>query len=186
MQKQEQAQTQTARQMPNLTKLKTFTDDNHLHMVVETPRGSSLKFRYDADVEVFKVSRALALGITYPFDWGFIPGTKGDDGDPVDALAIHDASTYPGMVLECRIIGVVAIDQKAERGRERNPRLILIPTWNDRLAEFEKVSGLPKRLRQEVEQFFLSATFFTGKDVKLKGWHGPKVARELLRSSQQK
>jgi inorganic pyrophosphatase len=65
-------------------------------MIVETPRGSGVKFKYEPKLKVFAVGKALPLGLTYPFDWGFIPGTKGEDGDPLDALAIHDAASYPG------------------------------------------------------------------------------------------
>jgi len=169
--------------MPDLTKLKPFGDDGEVRMIVETPRGSAVKLRYDEETRAFTVSRALSLGVTYPFDWGFIPGTHGEDGDPVDALAVHDTATYPGVFLPCRILGMVEIDQKGEKGREKNPRLILMPTWHDRLGKLAKASGLPRQLREEIEQFFLSATFFTGKDPKVNGWRGPKAAEKLIRSS---
>ncbi len=85
--------------MPNFLKLRPFDDDGNLNMVVETPRGSTVKLKYEPKTKVFTVSRSLVLGLTYPFDWGFIPGTKAEDGDPLDALAVHDSSTYPGVVL---------------------------------------------------------------------------------------
>jgi inorganic pyrophosphatase len=169
--------------MPNLAALNPYTDDGNLQMVVETPRGASVKLRYEPKTRIFTVSRALSLGITYPFDWGFIPGTKCEDGDPLDALAIHDSSTYPGVILPCRPLGVVDVTQKAKSGVEENPRLIVMPIWHDRMGEFEKASGLPERLKQEIEQFFVSATFFTGKDVKIKGWRGPKAAAKMVESS---
>jgi inorganic pyrophosphatase len=71
-------------------------------MIVETPRGSSVKLAYEPGVKAFTVTRALALGITYPFDWGFLPRTIAEDGDPLDALAVHDSATYPGVILPCR------------------------------------------------------------------------------------
>lgn len=157
-----------------------------LQMVVECPRGASVKLKYDDARRIFTVSHALALGITYPFDWGFVPGTLGDDGDPLDALAIHDTATYPGVVLPCRLLGMVDVIQNDGAGKESNPRLILVPTWHDRLGELEKVAGLPRRLRQEIEQFFLSATFFTGKEVRVRGWHGRKRAQKVLRAGMQK
>jgi inorganic pyrophosphatase len=83
--------------MPNFAKLQPFKEDGDLNMVVETPRGSSVLLRYDPKARVFTVSRALTLGLSYPFDWGFIPGTEAKDGDPVDALALHDNRTFsPG------------------------------------------------------------------------------------------
>jgi inorganic pyrophosphatase len=108
----------------DLTRLDPFDEDGVLRMVVETPRGAGVKLTYDPDLGTFTVTRALALGITYPFDWGFIPGTIAEDGDPLDALAVHDSATFPGVVLPCRPLGVVDVTQKGEQGREDNPRLI--------------------------------------------------------------
>ena len=169
--------------MPNYMKLPPFDDGGDLNMVVETPRGSAVKLRYEQKMKVFTVSRALTLGLSYPFDWGFIPGTKADDGDPVDALAVHDSATFPGVVLPCRALGVVDVSQKEEGKREQNPRLIVMPSWHERMGEFEKASGLPKRLREEIEQFFVSATFFTGKDPKIEGWRGPKAALAIVKQA---
>ena len=171
--------------MPNFLKLRPFDDDGNLNMVVETPRGSTVKLKYEPKSKVFMVSRSLVLGLAYPFDWGFIPGTKAEDGDPLDALAVHDSSTYPGVVLPCRALGVVDVSQKGEKGREENPRLIVMPSWHERMGEFEKATGLPKRLREEIEQFFVSATFFTGKDAKIEGWRGPKAALGVVKQTMQ-
>ncbi len=170
--------------MVALDKVPPFGEEGDLRMMVETPRGSNVKLKYDPDLKLFTVARALPLGLAYPFDWGFIPGTKGEDGDPVDALAIHDGATFPGVLLPCRPLGVVELEQKGEEGgREKNPRLILMPTWHDRLGELEKATELPARFREEIEQFFLSATFFTDKAAKIKGWRGPKAAEKLVRAN---
>jgi inorganic pyrophosphatase len=171
--------------MPDYVKLPSFDDDGNLNMVVETPRGSAVKLKYEPKAKVFIVSRSLVLGLIYPFDWGFIPGTKSDDGDPLDALAVHDSSTYPGVVLPCRALGVVDVSQKGEKGRQENPRLIVMPSWHERMGEFEKATGLPERLREEIEQFFVSATFFTGKDAKIEGWRGPKAALGVVKQTMQ-
>jgi len=92
-----------------LSKLEPF-DGDHIRMVVETPRGSVVKLAYDEEVGHFRISHGLALGVTYPFDWGFVPGTLADDGDPIDALAIHDAATYPGVIMTCKALGVVDVE----------------------------------------------------------------------------
>ena len=111
--------------MPDLLKLPTRNNRGDVYVVVETPRGSAAKLEYDPELRVFTLSKALFLGLTYPYDWGFIPSTKGEDGDPIDALVLHDATTAPGLVLKCKIIGVLEVLQ-SEKGKKgiRNDRLI--------------------------------------------------------------
>lgn len=167
----------------DLTRLDPFDPHDILRIVVETPRGATVKLTYEPDLMTFTITRALALGVSYPFDWGFVPGTIADDGDPFDALAVHDSATYPGVILPCRPLGVVDVTQKGKHGREDNPRLIVMPTWHDRLGDLEKASGLPDPLKGEIEQFFVSATFFTGKDVRIEGWRGHKAALKLIEST---
>ena len=100
--------------MPNFLNLPPLTEDGDVHVVVETPRGSRAKFAYDPKLETFILSKSLLTGLTYPHDWGFVPSTKADDGDPLDIMVIHDAATFPGIVLTCRIIGILQIEQKSK------------------------------------------------------------------------
>jgi inorganic pyrophosphatase len=167
--------------MSNPENIAAFGKSGEVRMVVETPRGSTVKLEYDPKLKIYTVSKSLPLGLTYPFDWGFIPGTKGEDGDPLDALAIHDASTYPGVMLPCRLLGMVDLKQKTKEGWEANPRYILMPLWHDRLGELEKAAALPDRLKQEIEQFFLSTDFFTHKDPKIEAWKGRTAAEKRVR-----
>ena len=113
--------------MPNFINLPPFTEDGDVNVVVETPRGSRAKFAYDAKLETFILSKSLLTGLTYPHDWGFVPSTKADDGDPLDIMVIHDAATFPGIVLTCRIIGILQIEQKSKGKAERNDRLFAVP-----------------------------------------------------------
>src|ERR1700758_3548188 len=108
--------------MPNYFNLPPFTEDGDVHVVVETPRGSRAKFAYDPKLESFALRKSLLAGLTYPHDWGFVPSTKADDGDPLDVMVIHKGTTYPGVVLICRIIGILQVEQKAKKS-ERNDRL---------------------------------------------------------------
>ncbi len=167
--------------MTDLTRLPAFRE-GYVRMVVETPRGSNTKLAYDPENEVFEVSRALALGVTYPFDWGFIPQTRAADGDPVDALALHQGTTFPGVVLECWSLGIVDIEQDSADGHATvaNPRVILVPVWEERLAELSSAT-FPDRIREELAQFFVSATFFTNKNPRILGWRGPSDAEEFIR-----
>ena len=113
--------------MPNLLKIPTWADEEHIYAVVETPRGSTCKLDFDPDLRVFTLAKPLMAGLTYPYDWGFIPSTKAEDGDPLDVLVIHDAQTYPGVVLRCRPVGILEVEQKSKGKRERNDRVFAVP-----------------------------------------------------------
>jgi Inorganic pyrophosphatase/CYTH domain len=86
-------------------------------------RGSRAKFAYDPKLETFALTKSLLTGLSYPHDWGFVPSTKVDDGDPLDIMVIHDAATFPGLVVTCRVIGILQIEQKSKNKSERNDRL---------------------------------------------------------------
>src|SRR5205085_8827689 len=109
--------------MTDLLSLPSWADKEHLHAVVETPRGSSCKLDFDPKLGAFTLAKPLMAGLTYPHDWGFIPSTKAEDGDPLDILIIHDAKTFPGVVLKCRPIGILEVEQKSKGRAERNDRV---------------------------------------------------------------
>src|ERR1700745_526369 len=110
--------------MPNLAKLPTWAGDEFVHVVVETPRGARAKLTFDPELKTFVLSKALMLGLSYPYDWGFIPSTRAEDGDPLDVLIIHEAVTYPGVVLSCIPIGILEVLQTSKgKKEERNDRI---------------------------------------------------------------
>jgi inorganic pyrophosphatase len=150
--------------------------------VVESPRGSRVKIKYDPKLRAFKFSRFLVAGLYYPHDWGFVPGTVGPDGDPLDAMVFSDVPTFPGVVIECRALGVIRLEQnrKNTAGRERNDRLIAVPFKMLRFASFRKPSDLPLRWRQELEEFFLAATRFEHKDAEIIGWAGAAEGERMV------
>lgn len=156
------------------------------HVVVESPRGAGVKLKFDPKMKVITFSRPLVTGLRYPYDWGFIPGTRAPDGDPLDAMVIFDVPTYPGVVIECRGLGVVRLKQNRKQGpgRERNDRIIAIPLKAARFDNLRNFSDLSLRGREEIEQFFLSATFFEAKDPSILRWDGAKAAEKLVEKSE--
>lgn len=156
----------------------------HLRIVVECPRGSTVKLKYEPALNAFKVKRALPQGLAYPFDWGFIPGTLGDDGDPIDALVVHGTGTYPGVVMDCRPLGMVDVTQKKNQGRISNPRLIVIPTWY-KLPDGD-LNELSPQFKQEVANFFATAGYFAGSEPLIEGWRSAEEANALIRSAVEK
>src|SRR5437867_4679311 len=163
--------------------LPTYDRAGDFHVVVEFPAGSRIKLKYEPELESFTVERPLVLGVSYPFDWGFVPSTRAPDGDPLDAMVLLEASTFPGVVLTCRPLGVVRITQKGTKGRERNDRVIAMPVKSRRFDGVRDARDLPRRTREEIEQFFLTAVLLEGKGVKLKGWDGPKAAKRVIDSA---
>jgi inorganic pyrophosphatase len=140
--------------MADLHKLPVRSKDGDVHVVVETPRGSAAKLEFDPELQVFTLSKPLILGLTYPYDWGFVPSTKGEDGDPIDALVLHDAATAPGLVLKCKIIGVLEV-QQSEKGKKRirNDRVIAVPRESHREKADKDARDLPKQVRQRSRNF---------------------------------
>ncbi|WP_291693791.1 inorganic diphosphatase [Bradyrhizobium sp.] len=169
--------------MPNFFNLPSFTDDGDVHAVVETPRGSRAKFAYDPKLETFALSKSLLTGLTYPHDWGFVPSTKADDGDPLDIMVIHDAATFPGMVITCRVIGILQIEQKSKKKSERNDRLFAVPRRSHSERSLKDVADLSKPIREELEKFFIATDELEDKKLNILGWKGPKVALDAIKDA---
>ncbi|HSN92981.1 MAG TPA: inorganic diphosphatase [Anaeromyxobacteraceae bacterium] len=168
--------------MIDLLRLPPRAPSGAVHVVVESPRGSRLKLKLDADLGVLSLSRPLPLGLAYPYDWGFVPGTVAQDGDPLDALVCWEAASFPGVVLPCRLLGAVLLehDRRRDGARVRNDRLIVRPVEDERGADLSSALDLPRRVRDELEQFFLHAIFFEPKNPRLLGWEGPEGAAQIL------
>ena len=121
--------------MPNLARLPAWAGHQLVHVVVETPRGARAKLTFDPELKTFVLSKSLMLGLSYPYDLGFIPSTRAEDGDPLDVMVIHDAATTPGLVLRCKLIGVLQTIQKTKHDQIRNDRVIAVPKDSHRERE---------------------------------------------------
>ena len=160
----------------NLAALSARDDDGALRVVVESPAGSRVKLKYDPELGAFTISRPLVLGVVYPFDWGFVPGTQGPDGDPIDVILVSDFATYPGVVIPARPLAIIRVEQKATRGgRQRNDRIVAEPTPSRR-----RIGELSERVRKELEHFFGAVTVFEGKDIEILGWGSADEADALV------
>ena len=170
----------------DLARLPAFIDRTTFRVVVESPRGSTVKLKYDGTLGAMTLSRPLTLGLAYPFDWGFVPGTQAADGDPLDAIVVWDTPTFPGIVLPCRALGVVRIDQRGagRSRRQRNDRVVALPLKAPRFNHLRSVRDLTSRVRRELEQFFLAVTALESKDVRILGWQSPTAALQLLKQHQ--
>ncbi len=163
--------------MAKLDKLPAI-QNGKVHVVVEASRGMTAKCTYDPERELFVLGKPLPHGLVYPFDWGFIPGTKGGDGDPLDALVLHDAACPVGCLMECDPIAVLQIEeQKKGKKKERNDRFILIPTEDKTV----KKDMLTAQLKRELEQFFKGTVLHDSKMLTFLGWKDGAAAMRAIK-----
>jgi inorganic pyrophosphatase len=166
--------------MRGLDQIPPRDEDGNVLCVVEAPRGSRVKLTYEPKLGVIVLGRPLPLGLHYPFDWGFIPGTLAPDGDPLDAMVLNDAATFPGVVIPSAVLGVVRVEEQRGKTKRRNDRLILTAVEAPRFDGLRDARKLPQRTRDEISRFFLNVVAFVDKRVELLGWSGPAEAHKLL------
>jgi inorganic pyrophosphatase len=172
----------------NLLRLPTYAKDKNdsVYVVVECPRGSGVKLKYEPRIEAMTFGRTLPYGLVYPFDFGFVPSTRADDGDPLDAMILCDAPTAPGVVVACHPIGVIqasqrASDEKAKRAaRVRNDRVLFIADGDHRSKHLSEVATLPPTMRDELCTFFSAAVALENKELEIIGWANARTARATI------
>jgi inorganic pyrophosphatase len=164
-----------------LTRLQVRAPDSELvRVVIETPRGSRNKFKYDEELGVFVLDKVLPLGAVFPFDFGFLPSTRGEDGDPLDVLVLLEEAIFPGCVVPARLIGLLEAEQ-TERGKTvRNDRLVALPETRYNRPGIGSLKELGGQQLDEIEQFFVSYNRQEGREFKPLGRHGPKKAHAAV------
>jgi inorganic pyrophosphatase len=167
--------------------LAPFGDDGRtLHAIVDTPKGSRNKFKWDEELGLYKLAGVLPAGAVFPFDFGYVPSTKGDDGDALDVLLLMDEPAFVGCLVEARLIGVIEARQ-TEKGRtERNDRLIAVAEKSRTHEEIKELSELPENLLHEIEHFFVSYNAAKGKEFEPTGRAGSRRARTLVEAGRKK
>ncbi len=147
---------------------------------METPKGRRNKFDYDPQLEAFTLGGLLAEGLSFPYDFGFVPSTVADDGDPVDVMILMDEPAHVGCVLEVRIIGVIEAEQTEEGKTIANHRLVGIAIHSYNHEHIHSISEVNKPIMDQVEEFFVTYNKSRGKKFKVLGLKGPKRAIKLL------
>jgi inorganic pyrophosphatase len=155
-----------------------------LHVVIETPKGSTEKYSYHKKTGLFKLNKILPSGLVFPFDFGFLPGTEGDDGDPLDALVICEFKSFTGCLMECRLIGAVLVEEMEKEKTIRNDRYFFIPVLSKQFKDIEKLEDLPAQFRDETEKFFVEYKKAEGSECKIIGTIGPEKAYKMVRKNE--
>ena len=169
------------------SKLKPLDSDDKkmLRVVIETPKGSRNKFAFDPNEHIFELKKVLPAGMTFPYDFGFVPSTEADDGDPIDVLVLMDEPAFPGCVLTCRPIGVIEGEQGDKKDKERNDRIIAVEKDAHSWADIKTIDDLGKQFCSELEEFFVNYHELTGQQYRVLGLKGPDQARKLVKSGRQ-
>jgi inorganic pyrophosphatase len=171
--------------MQSLTKLDTYDGKTgFVNVIVETPQGSHNKYDYDEKLQLFRISCLMPAGSVFPYDFGFIPSTLGDDGDPLDVLVLMEFPAPGGYLVSARLIGVIEAEQTENGTTERNDRLIAVSMESHRHKQVRSLSHLGEELVGEIEHFFITYNQLHGKKFKPLGRHGPKRATKLVKDGQ--
>lgn len=162
---------------------KTFSADGKLlNIVIETPAGSRNKYALDAETGLFKLRKILPAGTAFPLNMGFIPGTKGEDGDPLDALVWLDFPASVGVFIECRLLGVMEVEQQEKNKEpERNDRFLFVADASREQKDIRSIHDIAAEKLEEIEEFFKYYNAAEEKQFHVLGYKKPRVALSIIK-----
>jgi inorganic pyrophosphatase len=154
-----------------------------LQVVIDTPKGSRNKTGWDEKRELFELKGVLPAGAVFPYDFGFIPQTRGEDGDAIDVLVLMDEPVFAGCLVACRLLGVIEAEQTEKGETERNDRLIAVAANSRTNGHLQTLNDLNSKTVDEIEHFFVSYNAAKGKKFKPLGRFGPERALKLVQEA---
>lgn len=159
---------------------RTENGEAMFQVIVETPKGCRNKFAFDREQKVFVLRKVLPAGMTFPYDFGFIPRTLAEDEDPIDVLLLMDEPAFPGIAVRARLIGVLEGEQTEDGKRVRNDRLLAVAEANHLYAHIRSIEDLPGQTLRELEDFFVNYSRLDGRDFRVLKRGGPRAAQSLV------
>ncbi len=147
-----------------------------VNAVIEIPLGESNKYEYDKALHVFRLDRTLYSPVHYPGDYGFLPSTLGDDGDPLDVLVLVDQPSFPGCLIEVRPIGVMEmVDQHSS-----DQKVLAVGVHNPRYREVRNYSDVYEHVLTEISHFYSIYKELEGKRAQALGWRDCATAHRVI------
>lgn len=150
--------------------------------IIETPKNRRNKFDYDAESSLFRLGGLLPEGMAFPFDFGFVPSTRGEDGDPLDVMVLMDEPAHVGCLLDVRIVGVIEAEQSEDGKTETNDRLLAVAVHSYAHEHITSIDNVSNSLLDQVEAFFVSYNKQRGKKFKVRKRGGPKRALAIIKA----
>lgn len=148
--------------------------------VIETPAGTRHKYAFEPEYGIMRLKMTLAEGLMWPYDYGFVPQTLGDDGDPVDVIVLNDAPTFSGCLLDVRLIGGILL----KKNGIKNNRLVACPRRQKGVAlktdGYDKIGDLPKEMLDGIERFLVEYSALEGNTIEFEGTCSRKEAYTLI------
>ena len=164
-----------------------YNDEKTLQVVIETPKNSRNKYAFDHDRNVIMLKKVLPAGMVFPYDFGFVPSTLADDGDAIDVLLLMDEPTFPGCVLDARLIGVIEGEDQEDGKVERNDRLLAVACVSHTFADIREANELPRQMLDNMQEFFVTyPRLLSGKTFKLLGCKGAAEASDLVEQARRR
>jgi inorganic pyrophosphatase len=164
----------------SLETLPAYDDEKHLLVVIEAAPGSRNKLKYERSFGVLVLHKVLPLGTAFPYAFGFVPSTRGGDGDPLDVLVLMEEAVAPGVVVPCRLVGVIEARQRSGRKSERNDRLIAVAAGSLAFRECRALSDVPQDMLEGIERFFVFYRREEGVAFEPIARHGRRRAAQLV------
>ncbi len=164
--------------------LPAFNPKGNLNVIIETPKGSRNKYNFDPKLGIFKLKKILPAGAVFPFDFGFVPRTLGEDGDPLDVLLLMEEPAFAGCLVSSRLIGVIEANQIRKNDSHRNDRLIAIADKAELFSNVTSVADLNSEYLEQIEHFFISYNQIGGKQFRPLKRSGPNAAIKIIENGQ--
>lgn len=137
-----------------------------INVLIEIPAGSKNKYEFDKDLQAFALDRVLYSSVQYPYDYGFVPNTLADDGDPLDGMVLMDQPTFPGCVIAARPIGMLEMID----GGDRDEKILCVPDKDPRYAQVQSLEDIAEHRLDEISEFFKSYKNLEKKVTEILGW----------------
>jgi inorganic pyrophosphatase len=147
-----------------------------INVLIEIPAGSKNKYEFDKDLNAFALDRVLFSSVQYPYDYGFIPNTLADDGDPLDGMVIIDQPTFPGCVIAARPIGMLEMID----GGDRDEKILCVPDKDPRYANVKSLKDIPSHRLDEIAEFFKTYKNLEKKVTEILGWQDADTVAALV------
>ncbi|MDA0672344.1 MAG: inorganic diphosphatase [Cyanobacteria bacterium] len=150
----------------DLSRIPAQPEPGLINVLIEIPGGSKNKYEFDKDMQAFILDRVLFASVQYPFDYGFVPNTLADDGDPLDGMVIMDEPTFPGCVIAARPIGMLEMID----GGDRDEKLLCVPAEDPRYAGVKTLADIASHRLDEIAEFFRTYKNLEKKVTEILGW----------------